>query len=131
MPEPSKYNIQSEVTQIIEKNDGTVIGKQVQSNPSPELTQALTTLQDVLNQLQNKHPEVYKSPATAILDVEFETIKLNKPQQWRSLLDVLSVVFAGGFEAVKLFFPQLGIPIEVGRQLYEIYDRNRQQLLEN
>jgi hypothetical protein len=100
MSEASKYNIKSEVTQIIEKNDGTVIGKQVASEPSPELAKALATLQNVLAQLQAKHSADYESQAPAIIDVEFETVKLTKPQKWRSLLDVLSVVFAGGFEAV-------------------------------
>jgi hypothetical protein len=130
MSESSKYNIQSEVTQITEKNDGTIIGKQVLSQPSPELAQALATLQNVLKQLQTKYPQAYESQATTIIDTEFESVRLSKPQQWQTLLNVLSVVFAGGFETVKVFFPHLGIPIEVGKQIYEIYNRDRKQLPE-
>jgi len=37
-------------------------------------------------------------------------------------------VFAGGLEAVKVVAPILGIPIEVGKSLYEMSDRNRKQL---
>ena len=49
----------------------------------------------------------------------------NDPQKWQGWVDVLSVVFAGGVEAIKIIAPALGIPIEVAKRLYEIYDRNR------
>ena len=50
------------------------------------------------------------------------------PQKWRKWVDLFSVVFAGGLEAVKVVAPILGIPIEVGKRLYEMSDRNRKQL---
>lgn len=34
-----------------------------------------------------------------------------------------------GIEAVKIMAPLLGIPIKICKRLYEIYDRNRKQLL--
>lgn len=52
----------------------------------------------------------------------------NNPKQWQRWQDTLSIVFAGGIEAVKVFFPPAGIPLEVGKRLYEICDRNRKQL---
>jgi hypothetical protein len=38
------------------------------------------------------------------------------------------MAFAGGMEAVKILEPRLGIPYEVAKRLYEIYERNRKQL---
>ena len=43
-------------------------------------------------------------------------------KKWRRWLDIFSLVFAGGSEAVKILAPPLGIPIEVGKRLYEIWD---------
>lgn len=40
------------------------------------------------------------------------------------IMDLLSLAFAGGVEAIKIVAPQLGVPIEVAKRLYEIYDRN-------
>jgi hypothetical protein len=42
----------------------------------------------------------------------------------------LSIVFAGGIEAVKAVNPWAGIPIEMVRKLYEVYEKNRQKLPE-
>jgi hypothetical protein len=54
----------------------------------------------------------------------------NNPQKWQKWVDILSIVFVGGVEAVKMVAPVLGMPIEIGKRLYEIYARNRQQLPE-
>jgi hypothetical protein len=37
-------------------------------------------------------------------------------------------IFAGGSQSLKVFFPAASIPIEVGKQLYEIYTNRKQQL---
>jgi predicted NACHT family NTPase len=47
------------------------------------------------------------------------------PQTWK---DLLSLLFAGGFEAAKLAKPEIGIPIEILKHFYKIWDRNRKQL---
>lgn len=52
----------------------------------------------------------------------------NNPQNWQRWQDIFSVIFAGGIEATKILVPVAGIPIEVLKRLYEIYDRNRKQL---
>lgn len=63
MSEPSKYNInKAEVFQIIEKNKGTVVGKQVtesqRNSIDPELQSALQDLKNTLAELQQQHPNV-------------------------------------------------------------------------
>jgi hypothetical protein len=40
-------------------------------------------------------------------------------------MDIFSVAFAGGIESIKILAPAIGIPIEVVKRLYEIYQRNR------
>lgn len=121
MTEPSKYNIKAEVNQIVETNTGTVIGKQVQAQTSPELTDALAQLQQLIEQFQ-------QPPSPDVIDVEFEEIKRKQPQRWLTIMGLLSVAFAGGMEAIKIVEPRLGIPYEAAKRLYEIYDRNRKQL---
>ena len=66
-----------------------------------------------------------------VIEKGFVTMRQTNLQKWRKWVDVFSVVFAGGLEAVKVVAPPLGIPIEVGKRLYEISDRNRKQLAGN
>jgi len=63
-----------------------------------------------------------------MIEKGFATMQRTNPQKWRKWVDLFSVVFAGGLEAVKVVAPILGIPIEVGKRLYEMSDRNRKQL---
>jgi hypothetical protein len=75
MTEPSKYNInKTEVFQVIEKNDGTVIGKQVkiqQNSINPALESALQDLKNTLAELQQQHPNIAtETEAIEIIDGE-------------------------------------------------------------
>lgn len=128
MTESSKYNIKAEVNQIIEKNDGHVIGKQNNYATDPKVAEALNNISQILENLHQQNPQASDAEILDIITKGFETMPQNKPKQWQRWQDTLSVVFAGGIEAVKVFFPAAGIPIEVGKRLYEIYDRNRKQL---
>lgn len=63
MTEPSKYNInKTEVFQVIEKNDGKVVGKQVseihKNNIDPALQSALQDLKNTLAELGQQHPNI-------------------------------------------------------------------------
>jgi DNA-binding PucR family transcriptional regulator len=49
------------------------------------------------------------------------------PGNWQRWQDILSVFFSSSIEATKVFVPVAGIPIEILKRLYEIYDRNRKQ----
>lgn len=107
---------------------GTITGDQVgtQNNyaSDPKIIKALAK---ILEEIQQKHSQP-SSQTPDIIDVEFEEIKRDQPQRWQTIMDLLSVTFAGGVEAIKIVAPQLGIPIEVVKRLYEIYDRNRKSL---
>jgi hypothetical protein len=76
MTEPSKYNVnKTEVFQVIEKNDGTVVGKQVKEIPKnstdPKLQSTLEELKNALAELQQQHPNVVtETAAIEIIDTE-------------------------------------------------------------
>ncbi|HIK30655.1 MAG TPA: hypothetical protein IGS17_14305 [Oscillatoriales cyanobacterium M59_W2019_021] len=76
MTEPSKYNInKTEVFQVVEKNDGTVVGKQVseihKNNIDPALQSALQDLKNTLAELGQQHPNIAtESEAIEIIDGE-------------------------------------------------------------
>ncbi len=96
--------------------------------PDPKQAEATQTITDLLQDIRNKNPQATDAEIVNIVDRGLATMQQNNPQKWRKWIDILSVVFAGGVEAVKLVAPALGIPIEIGKRLYEIFDRNRQQL---
>lgn len=128
MAESSKYNINTDVNQIIEQNDGNVIGKQNNYATDPKVAEALNNISQLVENLRQKHPQASDAEILDMITRGFETMPQNNPQKWQRWQDTLSVVFAGGIEAVKMLFPPAGIPIEVGKRLYEICDRNRKQL---
>jgi hypothetical protein len=112
---------------------GTVEGDQnaTQNNytfPDPKQAEATQTVADLLQDIRSHHPQATDAEIIEICDRELTTMQHNNPQKWRRWVDILSVVFAGGVEAVKIIAPMLGIPIEICRRLYEIWDRNRRQL---
>ncbi|MDY6781757.1 MAG: hypothetical protein SW833_04240 [Cyanobacteriota bacterium] len=114
---------------------GTVEGGQnvTQNNytfPDRKQAEATQAVADLLQDIRNHHPQATDAEIIEICDRGLTTMQHNNPQKWRKWVDVLSVVFAGGVEAVKIVAPALGIPIEIGRRLYEIWERNRQQLPE-
>jgi hypothetical protein len=40
-------------------------------------------------------------------------------------IDAMVLRFAGGIETMKIVAPALGIPLEIGKQLYENYDHQQ------
>ncbi|MDY6940524.1 MAG: hypothetical protein SWY16_23060 [Cyanobacteriota bacterium] len=112
---------------------GTVEGGQnvTQNNytfPDPKQAEATDDVANLLQDLRNKNPQATDAEIVNIVDRGLASMQQNNPQKWHKWIDILSVVFAGGIEAVKLVAPALGIPIEIGKRLYEIFDRNRKQL---
>lgn len=87
--------------------------------------EAISYLQQTIVDLQTQYPDLNDTNIDRIIDVEFTAIQEQDPQKWQRLKDVMSVVFAGGIEAVKIIVPVAGIPIEVGKRLYEIWIRNK------
>jgi HEAT repeats len=97
---------------------GNVEGDQIINTVEPE------TLADIKKILAN-YPKATNTEAAEIIDTEFTQIQSNNPQRWQKWMDIFSVAFAGGTESVKILAPAVGIPIEVMKRLYEIYQRNR------
>lgn len=106
---------------------GTITGDQVGTQNNSSDPKIIKALAKILEEIQQKHSQP-SSQTPDIIDVEFEEIKRDQPQRWQTIMDLLSVTFAGGVEAIKIVAPELGIPIEVAKRLYEIYDRNRKSL---
>lgn len=126
MNESSKYKITTEINQIVEQNPGTVIGKQNNYTTDPKITEALKSISQLVENFRQKHPKASDTEILNIITRGFETMPQKNPQNWQRWQDILSILFAGGIESVKVFFPPAGIPIEVGKRLYEIHSRNQQ-----
>lgn len=112
---------------------GTVQGDQIGSQTNytfPKLKQAQATrnVSELLQDIRNRYPQASDAEILEIVENGLATMRKTNPQKWRKWVDVFSIVFSGGVEAIKIVVPELGIPIEVGKRLYEIYDRNRKQL---
>jgi hypothetical protein len=75
-----------------------------------------------------KYPDKTDAEIFDILLNGFSNMSQNNPQTWQRWQDIFNLLFAGGVEGIKIVCPPAGIPIEVGRKLYDIYDRNRKQL---
>ena len=88
MTESSKYKITTEFNQIIEQNDGNVIGKQVQAS-TKNLEQLVFDFQQFINSLQQKHPQLTDENAIAqIIDVEAKLIKTQDKPRWQNILNL-------------------------------------------
>ena len=125
MSNSSKYNFpNAQKVQVFEQIE-TYHEHNYAPAPNPHPTDQLTNL---LLKLRTKHPGKTDAEIFDILLKGFDTMPQNNPQSWQRWQDILSVLFSGGIEATKLLVPIAGIPIEVTKRLYEIYDRNRQQL---
>jgi len=79
----SKYNIKADVVQIIENNPGKVIAKEYAADPG--FTEAVAEMVELLRTLQQQHPTATEAEAEDIIEAEFEDIKTQKPQQWKTL----------------------------------------------
>ncbi len=130
--EPSKNQPTFHINQVGNINTGDVtirdqIGIQhnYASEASAEATQQLAQL---LTKLRTRYPDKTDAEIFDILINGFATMPQNNPQNWQRWQDIFSVIFAGGVEATKVLVPMAGIPIEVLKRLYELYDRNKKQL---
>jgi hypothetical protein len=135
MTEPAKNQPTFQINQVGNLNTGdvTIQGDQVgfQSNyafPDPESAEATRAVSELLQDIRQRYPQASDDDILAIIEKGFATLQRGNPKKWRKWVDLFSLVFAGGLEAVKVVAPALGIPIEVGKRLYEICDRQRQQL---
>ncbi|MEA5485776.1 HEAT repeat domain-containing protein [Pseudanabaena sp. CCNP1317] len=88
MSETGKYNINSEVVQIVEKNYGQVIGKNSgqaigkKYANDPALLQTINEITQVLANLQKTHPTATEAEAKDIIEAEFKEIQNNQPNRW-------------------------------------------------
>ncbi|MBD1822068.1 hypothetical protein H6F51_06090 [Cyanobacteria bacterium FACHB-DQ100] len=135
MTESSKNHPVFHINQVgnINSGDVTIQGDQIgiQHNHAPEPnTEANQQLAHLLTKLRTRYPTKTDAEIFDILINGFATMPQNDPQNWQRWQDIFSIIFAGGIEAIKVLIPVAGIPIEVLKRLYEIYDRNRKQLPE-
>jgi HEAT repeat protein len=79
-PNAQKVQIFEQVETYIENNNSNAI--------DPNTKQSLNDLQQIVSDLQRRHPQATEEEATAIIEVEFEEIKLTQPQRWRNLLSL-------------------------------------------
>lgn len=111
--------------------DVTIQGDQIgiQHNAAdPEIKRAIANLQTLITQLQTRYPNATDEQLSEILLNRFEEMPQQNPKNWQRWQDIFSILFAGGVEAAKILVPVSGIPIEVLKRLYEIYQRHPKQL---
>jgi hypothetical protein len=135
MTEPSKNQPTFHINQVGNINTGDVnverdmVGIQYNYTfPEPKQAEAVSQVSEVIQDIRQQNPQASETQIVEIIQSELATMHQNEQQKWQGWIDVLSLVFAGGVEAIKIVAPALGIPIEMARRLYEIYDRNRNQL---
>jgi hypothetical protein len=135
MTEPSKNQPSFKIHHVGQINSGevTIQGDMVgfQYNytfPEPKQTEAVSQVSQVIQDIRQQNPQASEAEISDIIEGELATMHQNNPQKWRRWVDILSVVFAGGVEAIKIAAPALGIPSAMTQRLYEICDRNRKQL---
>lgn len=104
---------------------GNVEGDMNVYAPDPKRTSPEQQLQTILEKLRQKYPDKTDAEIFEVLLNGFATMPQRNPQHWQRWRDLFSVLFAGGVEGIKIVVPTVGIPIEVLKRLYEIYDRDR------
>ena len=107
---------------------GNFIGTQNNHATDPEVKRAIANLQTLITQLQTRYPNATDEQLSEILLNGFEEMPQQNPKNWQRWQDIFSILFAGGVEAAKILVPVSGIPIEVLKRLYEIYQRHPKQL---
>lgn len=110
-----------------DKNQGNFIGTQ-NNYAALQATAAAQQLKTLLGKLRQKDPNATDEQLFDMLLNGFKTMPQQNPQNWQHWQDIFSILFAGGVEATKILVPVAGIPIEVLKRLYEIYQRNPKQL---
>jgi hypothetical protein len=96
--------------------------------PDPKQAEAVSEFSQQLQNIRQQYPEASEAEILEMIQSALATTYQENPQEWRGWVDLLSLVFAGGVEGIKIVAPALGIPIAMAQRLYEIYDRNRNQL---
>ena len=139
-PQASKYNFEKpETVQIIEKNKGTVIGKNV-SEQKQTLAEAAQEIQDLLNQLSLSYPNITEAkqqefinnwtqitqtyPTKTEADKQNFVVKFD--EKVRTNTHIREMLLSGGIELIKILCPPLGIPIEMGKRWLETAERNQE-----
>ncbi|MGK7956999.1 MAG: hypothetical protein AB4063_17380, partial [Crocosphaera sp.] len=86
MSDIGKYNIKADIVQITETNLSEVIGKKYTSDSS--VNNALDEIIYILNELNNKYPNVSETTATEIINAEFTEIQNTQPKKWAIIKDL-------------------------------------------
>ncbi|MCP2732196.1 hypothetical protein, partial [Limnofasciculus baicalensis] len=94
------------------------------NSPAIDTDKATRQLKKLVDKLREEYPDKTDKEIFDILINNFQNLPQDKWKPWQN---TLSVLFAGGKEAIKTFIPATGIPIAVLDRLYNIY-QNRQQL---
>ena len=135
MTEPSKNQNTWNINQVGSINNdevnvqGDMVGFQYNYTfPDPKQAEAVSQVSRVIQDIRQQNPQASETETIDIIERGLATMHQENPQKWRRWVDILSVVFAGGVEGIKIVAPALGIPIAMAQRLYEIYDRNRNQL---
>jgi len=135
MTEPSKNQNTWNITQVGSINNdevnvqGDMVGFQYNYTfPDPKQAEAVSEFSQQLQNIRQQYPEASEAEILEMIQSALATTYQENPQEWRGWVDLLSLVFAGGVEGIKIVAPALGIPIAMAQRLYEIYDRNRNQL---
>ncbi|MEG3845164.1 HEAT repeat domain-containing protein [Microcoleus sp. herbarium14] len=135
MTEPSKNQNTFHINQVGSINNdevniqGDMVGFQYNyAFSDPKQAEAVSEFSQQLQNIRQQYPEASEAEILDIIQRALATIYQDNPQEWRGWVDLLSLVFAGGVEGIKIVAPALGIPIAMAQRLYEIYDRNRNQL---
>lgn len=138
MTEPPKNQNIWNITQVGSINNdevnvqGDMVGFQYNYTfPDPKQAEAVSEFSQQLQNIRQQYPEASEAEILDMIQSALATTYQENPQEWRGWVDLLSLVFAGGVEGIKIVAPALGIPIAMAQRLYEIYDRNRNQLSGN
>ena len=123
--QPSRIFNLNDNAKYFEKVEGGYHEHNYAPEPNIQPTEQLTNL---LAQLRTKYPNKTDTEIFEVLLNGFESMPKKNPQGWQKWKDLFSLLFAGGVEAAKLAKPEVGIPIEILKRLYEIYDRNQKSL---
>ncbi len=135
MTEPSKNQNTFHINQVGSINNdevnvqGDMVGFQYNYTFSePKQAEAVSEVSELLQDIRQQYPQASEAEILEIIQRGLATMHQENQNKWRRWVDLLSLVFAGGVEAIKIVAPALGIPIAMAQRLYEIYDRNRNQL---
>lgn len=111
----SKYSFEKpEIVQIIEENQGTIIGKNIAEKTPAE---AAKEIQDLLVQLQTTYPTKTEYEKQVFVDKFNDEVKTNSR--------IRGMLLGGGIELIKILCPPLGIPIEMGKKWLETAEKKK------